>query len=149
MNLNKCLALLIAVLANLHGCAPDFVPVKLVPVSGKITSTKPVEYKSLGVMFVNDKGGASGSAKVEADGTFSGEAPVGAAVAYLYGAPSEGSNPAGGHADSSKSKTNKGFWNAETSPWKMDIPDEGKKDITLSLDDKISSGGGAMSHGAR
>lgn len=100
-------------------------------------------------MFVNDKGGASGSAKVEADGTFAGEGPVGNTVAYLYGAPNEGANPAGGHADASKSKTNKGFWNAETSPWKVEIPDEGKKDIELSLDAKITSGASGTSHGAR
>lgn len=148
--MNKmCLALLIAVLASLQGCGSDFVPVKMVPVAGKITGTKPVDFKGLGVMFVNEKGGGSGSAKVEADGTFTGEGPVGATIAYLYGAPNEGASPAGGHADASKSKTNKGFWNAETSPWKVEIPDEGKKDIELSLDAKITAGGSAASHGAR
>ncbi len=145
----SCLALLFAFFVGLQGCGSDFVPVKLVPVSGNISSAKPFDSSGLGVMFVNAKGGGSGIAKVESDGTFAGEAPVGDCVAYLYGAAQEGADPAAAHADSGKSKTKKAFWNAETSPWKMEILAEGNTDIDLSLDADTASSGAAGGHGAK
>ena len=144
----SCLSLLLAVIVISQGCGSDFKPVPLVAVSGKVSSAKPFDNKGLAVMFVDAKGSASGSAKLEADGTFKGEAPVGESVAYLYGAAQEGAAPGAGHADSSKSKTKKAFWNAETSPWKVTIPAEGKTDIDLSLDAAIATSGPA-GHGAK
>ena len=143
----SCFSLLLAFVVVTQGCGSDFKPVPLVAVSGKLSSAKPFDSKGLGVMFVDAKGSASGSAKLEADGTFKGEAPVGEIVAYLYGAAQEGAAPGAGHADSSTSKTKKEFWNAETSPWKVTIPAEGKTDIDLSLDANVAIGASG-GHGA-
>ena len=144
----SCFSLLLAFVVATLGCGGDFKPIPLVPVSGKVSSAKPFDNKGLGVMFVDAKGSASGSAKLESDGTFKGDAPVGESVAYLYGASQEGAAPGAGHADSSKSKTKKAFWNAETSPWKVTIPAEGKTDIDLSLDDAIATSAPA-GHGTK
>ncbi len=144
----SCSFLLLALVVASQGCGSDFKPVPLVAVSGKLSSAKPFNDKGFGVMFVDAKGSASGTAKLESDGTFKGEAPVGESVAYLYGASQEGAAPGAGHADASSSKIKKAFWNAETSPWKVTIPAEGKTGIDLSLDAAIATSGPAA-HGAK
>lgn len=142
------LVLLAAVVAATQGCGSSFEAVPLVPVSGKLSSAKPFDHKGLGVSFISVKGSATGTAIVSADGTFTGEAPLGDCVAFLYGAPQPGGTPGAGHADATKSKINQGFWNAATSPWKVTTVAEGKADIDLSLDIPITAGTSAA-HGAR
>ena len=115
------------------GCGGPAEPAK-VAVSGKLVSKDKVDFLGMGVAFTLDKSSVSGNAVVNADGTFSGMAPVGAVSACLYGAGAAA--PGAAHADATLTKTNPVYWDAGNSPWKITIPAEGKKDIELTIEAK-------------
>lgn len=130
------------------GCSGAVERIPLAPVSGKVTSKKPLP-PGLGLVFTHVSGTQAGNATISADGTFKGEAPVGENKVTLYGAPQEGA--AAGHADSKSSKINAAFWNEATTPWTATVDEKGKEGLDFSLDVATGGAGGAGhgSHKAR
>ena len=120
------------------GCGGGTAVPPQAAVSGKITGGKPGELKGLGLAFTLEKSSANGTATIADDGTFTGMAPVGNVVVVVVGVPVAGAVPAAGaaHADASTSKLNQALWDAGKTPWKVNVPADGKKDIELSLEAK-------------
>lgn len=110
------------------GCGGSTTPATT-PVSGKLTSADKVDFLGMGLGFTKLGTSFFTSVIVAADGTFTGEAPVGDCVAYVFGAGAAA--PGAAHADATLTKTDPNYWNASSSPWKITIPAEGKKDIEL------------------
>lgn len=124
-------------------CNKAPAPIPRAPIAGKVVGEK---LDGLGVVF--SQGTTSESIPLNSDGSFTGEAPVGDCVVYIYGAPSESASPDAGHADPKSSGIKAAFWDAETTPWKTSIPAEGKTDLEFSLDAAVAADPGS-SHGGR
>ena len=118
-------------------------PIPRAPVAGKVVGEK---LDGLGIVFSEST--TSESIPLNSDGTFTGEAPVGDCVVYIYGAPNESASPDTGHADPKSSGIKAAFWDAEKTPWKTTITAEGVTDLEFSLDAKVAADPGS-SHGGR
>ncbi len=113
------------------GCGGPAAPATA-PVAGKLTSANKVDFLGMGLGITKLGTSFNTSIVVAADGTFTGTAPVGDVVAYLYGAGAAA--PGAAHSSADLTKTDPACWNAGSSPWKVTIPAGGKKDLEFAIE---------------